>query len=340
MGQVKLGKGKNNIKKADPYFNQPKKNKDEIRIRDYDFKKPKKFTKENLRGLNTVNENIIRILASNLSSMLRVFCEINLEKMVECRYSEYMKLLPDKTLVGFVNMKEPDTDNDGFTMIMHFPPTVNYFIIDILLGGSGEGYKLERGYTDVEIAILNNFYRKISKYLTEAWQNLIDGVECSLTGYETNPRLAQHIALEDSVIVLTFQIKVREVTDTFSFCLPSIDLDEVLRHNLIRQAKNSAKQENEKDHIRRDAISKSLQNSNVDLVAVLDTVLLDVQDIVNLQVSDVIPLGRKIDDNIIMLVEGEPKFKVKLGERQIKKSIRVCDVVNQSDVNDFYNYTN
>ncbi|MGN0620664.1 MAG: flagellar motor switch protein FliM [Porcipelethomonas sp.] len=340
MDQVRSGIKQKKFQQADPYLNQPRKNKEEIRIKDYDFKKPKKFTKENLRGLNTVNENIIRILASNLSSMLRVFCEINIEKMVECRYSEYMKTLPDKTLVGFVNMKEADAENDGFTMIMHFPPAINFFIIDILLGGSGEGYNLKRGYTEIEIAILNNFYHKVSLCLTEAWRSLIEDVTCTLVGNETNPRLAQHISLEDSVIVLTFKAKVREVVDTFSFCLPSIDLDELLRHNLIKQAKNNLKQENEKDQQRRDAIEKSLQNSNVDLTAVLDTILLDVQDIVNLQVSDVIPLGRKIDDNVIMLVEGEPKFKVKLGERQIKKSIRVCDVVTQADINDFYNYTN
>ena len=57
-----------------------------VRISNYDFKKPKKFTREHLRGLNTVNEHIIRIFASNLSSLLRVFCEVSLLKMEECRY--------------------------------------------------------------------------------------------------------------------------------------------------------------------------------------------------------------------------------------------------------------
>lgn len=316
-----------------------KKSTEEIAIKEYDFKKPKKFTKENLRGLNTVSENIVRIFASNLSSMLRVFCEVNVQKLAECRYSEYLDTLPDKTLIGFINMRDKDSEEDECTMIMHFPPAINFFIIDMLLGGSGDGYDYQRGYTDIEMAILRNFYTKATAYLTEAWKNLLEDVECEFSGHETNPRLAQFISLEDSVIALSYQIKIRDIVDTFSFCLPSVDLDGLLRFNHIKQARNNMKQENERDQQRRNAIEHSLHNSNVELTAVLDTLLLDVQDIVNLQVSDVIPLGRKIDEDVILSVEGEPKFRVKLGERQIKKSIKVCDVVTQTDINEFYNYT-
>lgn len=58
----------------------------------------------------------------------------------------------------------------------------------------------------------------------------------------------------------------------------------------------------------------------------------------NLQVSDVIPLNRGIDDNVIMTVEGEPKFMVRVGDRKIKKSVKICDIVSNYDVNDYYNY--
>lgn len=306
-------------------------------IKNYDFKKPKKFTKEHLRGLNTVNEHIIRIFASNLSSLLRVFCEVSNLKMEECRYSEYINSLSDKTLIGLIDINDIETNENLCTMIAHFPSTVDFFLIDILLGGGGTEYMLDRGYTEIELAILENFYQKITSYLTEAWKSLID-VKCTLSGYETNPRLAQFISMDDSVIVMSFQIKIREITDVFSFCLPSISLDAMLRIANNKHAKNASKLENDKENQRREQIAESLQDSSMELTAVLDTILLDMHDIINLQVSDVIPLNKGIDDNVIMTVEGEPKFTVRVGDRKIKKSVKICDIVSNSDINDYYNY--
>jgi len=215
--------------------------------------------------------------------------------------------------------------------------TINYFIIDILLGGAGTNYLLQRGYTDVEIAILENFYKKVTRYLTEAWKNLSD-VNCELASYETNPRLAQFISLDDSVVVMSFQIKMREITDVFSFCLPSINLDSILREALTKHVKLNGKNENDKEHHRKEQLTDSLKGSTMELTAVLDNLYIDMQDIINLKVSDVIPLNTRIDDNIILTVEGEPKFKVRVGDRKIKKSVKICDVVTSSDISDYYNY--
>ncbi len=308
----------------------------EKKIKNYDFKKPKKFTKEHLRCLNTVNENIIRIFSSNISSMLRAFCEIEMLKMEECRYMEYLNTMPEKTFIGLINMNVEESNSDDCTIIMHFPSTVNYLLIDVLLGGDGHGYNLSRGFTDIEIAILDNFYSKMTQYFAEAWKNLMN-VKCSLSGNETNPRLAQFISLDDSVIVLSFQIKIHDVVDKFSFCIPSISLDGLLRSNLSKIIKNNNRIEDEKERMRRVAISNSLNDSTMELTAVLDTIMLNVNDIVNLQVSDVIPLGRSISDNVIITVEGEPKFTAKAGDRKIKKSVKICGIASTSDVNQFNN---
>ncbi len=310
---------------------------EKVVVKNYDFKKPKKFTKEHLRGLNTVNEHIIRIFASNLSALLRVFCEVAQLKIVECRYSEYLNTLPDKTLIGLIDMNDVKTEENRCTMITHFPATINFFIIDILLGGSGTNYFFDRGYTDVEIAILENFYQKITRYLTEAWKNLAD-VNCELSGYETNPKLAQFISTEDSVVVMSFQIKIREITDVFSFCLPALNLDSILREALTKNIKVMGKNENDKEAQRKEMLADSLKGSTMELTAVLDTLYIEMQDIVNLKVSDVIPLNRRIDDNVILTVEGEPKFTVRIGDRKIKKSVKICDVVTTADINEFYNY--
>lgn len=338
MSKKTNGHGENNAKKEIKNYNFQSVSAAELekKVKNYDFKKPKKFTKEHLRCLNTVNENIIRIFASNISSMLRTFCEIEMLKMEECRYMEYLNTLSDKTFIGLLNMNVEESNSEDCTVIMHFPSTVNYFLIDILLGGDGHGYNLSRGFTEIEIAILDNFYGKMTQYFAEAWKNLMN-VKCNLYGNETNPRLAQFISLDDSVIVLSFQIKIHDIVDKFSFCIPSINLDELLRSNLSKIIKNNNRLEDEKERMRRAAISKSLNDSTMEITAVLDTIMLNVHDIVNLQVSDVIPLNRSISDNVIITVEGEPKFTARAGDRKIKKSVKICGIASTSDINEFNN---
>lgn len=306
-------------------------------IKNYDFRKPKTFTKEHLRGLNTVNEHIVRVFASNLSGLLRVFCEVSQLKLLECRYSEYLQTLPDKTLIGFIDMNDEVTQENKCTMMAYFPSNFDFFMIDILLGGMGTDFNLDRGFTDIEIAILESFYRKITDYLTEAWKNLTD-VKCELSGYETNPRLAQFISLDDSVVVMSFNLKVRDISEVFSFCLPAVNLESILLEATKKNAKNNtSKNEAEKDTMRRDNLETSLKGSTVELTAVLDNLYIDMQDIINLRVSDVIPLNKRIDDNVILTVEGEPKFVVRVGDRRIKKSVKICGMVTDSDINEFYN---
>lgn len=326
---------KNNRNPENYNFPKAEKPKKDRKIREYDFKKPKKFTKEHLRGLNTVNENIIRIFSSNISSMLRTFCEIEMNNMEECRYMEYLNTLPDKTFIGLLNAEISEAMSDENIIMMHFPTKINYFLIDILLGGDGHGYDLKRGFTEIEIAILDNFYKKMAINFSEAWKNLVD-VNCTLVSNETNPKLAQFVSLDDSVIVLSFQIKISSIVDTFSFCIPSMNLDSILRAAMFKHAKSN-KQEDEKENMRREALSNSLNESTMELTAILDTVMLDVHDIVTLAVSDVIPLGKKIDDNIIITVEGEPKFSAKLGDRRIKKSVKICDIATPAEINEFNN---
>lgn len=301
-------------------------------IKDYDFRKPKKFTREHLRDLNTVNENITRIFASNLSGMLRVFCEVNLKQLEERRYIEFINDLPDKTLIGMVELDPHGTHLDPTTMILHVPPTVNFFLIDILLGGSGDGYNLNRGYTEIEIEILKYFYERLTGYIHEAWNSLVE-TTCTVNAFETNPRIAQVLPPDDTVIVMSFEIKMRNVCDNISLCISAMTLDAILNaaYQNSKYGKNSQRQDLEKEKHRRDNIYNVLGNSELELKAILGSLQLETQDIIHLQVDDVIPLGKKIDSDIFVTVDDVPWFTAKLGEQKIKKAIKICDILTPQE---------
>lgn len=304
----------------------------EPRIKNYDFRKPKKFTREHLRDLNTVNENITRIFASNLSSMLRVFCEVNLNRLEERRYGEYINDLPDKTLIGLLDFTPSAAKLGSTTLILHVPPTVNFFLIDILLGGPGDGHALPRGYTEIETEILKFVYGKLTGYVQEAWNALLE-TDCHIASFESNPRIAQILPPDDTVVVMSFEIKMRNISDTISLCISAIVLDTILNSAAVsgKYGKSNQRADTAREQLRRDAIYQALSNSDLEVKAILGGLQLDTQEIINLQVSDIIPLGRKADSDIYVTVDDIPWFTAKLGQQKIRKAIKICDILPEDE---------
>lgn len=302
-------------------------------IRNYDFRNPKKFTKEHLSSLNNLNESFTRILASQLSGMLRVFCEVNVARVVEKKYSEFVSALPEKTFVGIVKITDNnDSGNKESVMLLHIPSVINFFMIDILLGGSGEGCYIEREYTEIEVEILKNFYDKISGYIEEAWQPLVN-IRVTPDDYETNPRLIQVLSHEDAVVEVDYEIKLGEMNrNTIRLCIPAVCLDEFFVLSNANQKHNMARHISQTDDANRaNVIMSALSETELELKAVLGSVELDMQEILSLEKGDIIPIDTKIDDDIIVEVGDVPWFSAKLGELKIKKAVKICGNMKKTE---------
>lgn len=299
-------------------------------IKPYDFRTPKKFTKEHLRTLNTVSDLFSRNLVSNLSGMLRIICELTKTKIEEIRYGEFIEMLPSKTMIGSVNFRFIDKDRET-TALFHVPPSIAYFLIDILLGGSGKGVEINRAHTEIEIAILENLISKFCSLYEDAWQS-IGNVSFTLEGSETNPKMLQIMSANDSVIVMSFEIRMAQVTDKVSICIPSLYLEEILGDSAAKaKAKAVQKIDSEKEKQRKQLIYDLLSDTELELKAVLCDFEIGMSDLLSLQVDDVIPLDLKISDDIKVLVDDVPWFNAKLGQSNIKKAVKLCGIIEQGD---------
>lgn len=295
------------------------------KIKEYDFRSPKKFTKEQLRALDSMYENYCRILSSYLSGVLRVFCEVSVLTVEEQRYFEYNNALPDNGLVCLMDLKpEEDKYSEG-TLLMDMSTTIGFFMIDRLLGGSGDEYNLDRDFTDIEVHILENVFGKLIRQLKDVWCNYVD-VDITQTSIETNPRLMQALAPEDIVVIVALNVKIKDLTGTLSICIPASNLEEMIdcfsmRYTRIskRQSTNAEKMSEE----RKQHIFGSLVDSPLEVKAVLTDAQLDLRDILQLQVDDVIPLNKNIHENISILVDGENWFDAKLGQTKTKKAVKL-----------------
>lgn len=298
----------------------------------YDFRTPKKFTKEHLRTLNSVTDNFTRDMVSNLSGMLRIICESPNTVIEEVRYGEYIETLPSKTFVGYVTFNSEENDGRETTALFHVPSTIGYFMIDVLLGGSGQAVEISRSHTDIESSILENIVSKFCGMLEVAWKS-IGEVRLTLEESETNPKMIQIMSPNDSVIVMSIELKMGQILDKISICIPSLFLDEILAHiDTKNKVKIVQRIDVERDKMRKQQIYEALSDTELELKAVLCQLELGMSDLLSLQVDDVIPLDVKISDDIKVLVDEVPWFNAKLGQSNIKKAVKLCSIIEQTEL--------
>ena len=141
--------------------------KEEEKVKEYDFRAPKKFTKEQIKVLDGIFENYARLLSSYLTGLLRLYCRVSLVNIEEQRYSEFNNALPDYVLMGMVDMGIKNEEVSETNVIIQISNTITFTMIDRLLGGRGEYRDVNRDFTEIEITIMNDVMNSMANLLYE-----------------------------------------------------------------------------------------------------------------------------------------------------------------------------
>ncbi|NLL46715.1 MAG: flagellar motor switch protein FliM [Clostridiales bacterium] len=300
------------------------KNKEKI----YDFSSPKKFTKDQLNSLSNLYENLSRVLSSYFTSVLRSACEINISQIEEQRYYEFNNALPDNTLVGMMAFQQNEDSYSESTIMLELPTSFGYLIIDRLMGGVGDPYSPDRDYTDIEIALLSLFFNNITDYIQEAWSSFFP-LTTTLRSIETNGRLLQAFSPQDIVVIVSIEIKNESFTGTANMCMSAENLENIIRSFSVKYMHSNKHHDPEKEKQKQELIIDYLKHSDLEVTAFLDTCPMSLADIMHLQINDVVILNRRIDEDIIVEVEGIPWFTARIGEAHSKKAIKLVKAIEK-----------
>lgn len=301
------------------------------KIKEYDFKSPKKFTQEQLKAMDGLYETFSRMLASFFSGLLRTVCEITVVQIEEQRYYEYNNALPDTALVGLVEMRPENKRYEGSTFILDMSTSVGFYLVDRVLGGPGSGFNLSRDYTDIEIAILTNIIDKITQRLQETWQNNLP-ISANLAEIQTNARLLQVFAPEDVVLIVILNVKLGQVEGNLNICMPAEFLESVMHTFSLRYARPAKHQDRDKEEQKKRIILENVCESDMEIRVIFDQFQLELQEIMQLQPDDVIPLAKRVDSDVLVTVDKIPWFTAKLGQTKKKKAIRLNDILSGDEV--------
>ncbi len=298
----------------------------EKKIKEYDFRSPKKFTKEQLKKLDSIHSNYTRSLSSYLTGILRMFCQLSVTQLEEQRYHEFSNALPDAVMMGVVDLNIEDPGIPDTTIIIEISRNMVFSIIDRLLGGSGEIVSIEREFTEIELSLIENVLKNMVKLFKDAWKNYAE-MDPQLAGIETNARLMQTISPDDIVLITVIDIEMRGISGNMSICIPAINLEEIIKKMNARSIKSDKRLDGLKDSERRDIIFNSVKDSGLEMTATLGETELTLSDVLTLQPGDIIMLDKPITDVVDIKVGPKVWFRGKMGNYKKHKAVQLSEIL-------------
>ncbi|MBO6133962.1 MAG: flagellar motor switch protein FliM [Lachnospiraceae bacterium] len=288
-------------------------------VKDYDFKRPAKFSKEHLRTLEIIFEHYGRLLSTNLPVYLRKPAQVTIMNSEALTFSEFTNSLPNPVVLGIINFL-PLNGN----IMIELATNLAFAMIDRMLGGAGEPLEKTRDFSEIELSIIEKVMVICIKLLRDPWRNVVD-LNPVLERVETNPQFAQIIAPTEMISIVTLNLKIGEVEGLMNVCLPFFTLESIMDKLNTKFWFSTMQNTDEEDYQR--YIADIIQHVDIPIKAVLGHSTIMVNEFVNLQVGDVIRLDSKVAEELNIYVGNIRKFTALPGEMNDSYAVRVTSII-------------
>lgn len=296
---------------------------EEKQVKNYDFNRPTKFSKEHLRTLEIIFEHYGRLISTNLPVYLRKNVQVAVASSETVTFNEFTNALSNPVILGIINFAPLNG-----TVIMDLATNLGYAMLDRMLGGSGVPLEKSREFSEIEMSIIEKILVMFTQLLREPWKNVID-IAPVLQRLETNPQFAQVIAPNDMIAIVTLNIKIGDVEGFMNLCLPFLTLEDVM-DRLNTKYWFSTMQENHDENYEA-YIESLIRRADIPVRAVLGKSMISVNDFMNLQVGDCIRLGSRVDDDMNIYVGNIKKFTALPGAEKDSYAVRITSVIREEE---------
>ena len=295
----------------------------EKQVKNYDFSRPTKFSKEHLRTLEIIFEHYSRLISTNLPVYLRKNVQVTVASSETVTFNEFTNALSNPVILGIIDFA-PLNGN----IILDLATNLGYAMLDRMLGGSGVPLEKNRDFSEIELTIIQKILVMFTQLLREPWKNVVD-ISPVLSRLETNPQFAQVIAPNDMIAIVTLNMKIGDVEGFMNVCLPFFTLEEIM-DKLNTKYWFSTMQENRSENYE-EYIEALIRKVDIPIRAVLGRSTISVNDFVGLQVGDCIRLETKVDEDMDIYVGNIRKFTALPGTEKEAYAVRITSVVREED---------
>lgn len=295
----------------------------EKQVKDYDFKRPAKFSKEHLRTLEIIYEHYGRLLSTNLPVYLRKNVQISVASSETVTFSEFTNALSNPVILGIVDFK-PLTGN----IIIELSPNLGFAMIDRMLGGQGVPLEKNRDFSEIEMTILQKLMIVYMQLMREPWRNVIE-ISPMMERIETNAQFAQVIAPSDMIAIVSLNVKMGDVEGLMNICLPYFTLEDVMDKLNTKYWFSTMQKDDTVDY--EEHIESLIKRIDVPIRAVLGRSQVSVNDFLGIQVGDIIRLDARVDSEMEVFVGNIKKFIALPGSSRDQYAVRVTSVIREEE---------
>ena len=291
---------------------------DERQIILYDFKRPNRVSKEQLRAVKGIHDKMARNLAAQISSIMRSIVEIQLHSVDQMTYGEFLMSLPSPTSFNVFSIKPLDG-----SCVIEINPSIAFPMIDRLLGGLGESFESTRELTDIELNLLDAILRIVMQRLKEAWGPITEMYPVVETK-ESSPNVVQVVSQNEIVIMVVMEIIIGNSSGMINLCYPVIYLEPILSRLANRDimlGETSAKKSRNKE------LKALVSRAEVFTEAIIGEADLSVGELLDLEAGDVVRLNRVADDHAIVSIDKKDLFLAEIGLHRFRKSIKIESLI-------------
>ncbi len=294
---------------------------DERMVKDYDFARPSKFSKEHLRTLVFIFEHYARLLSTNLPVYLRKNVQVEVMHSEAATYQEFSNSLSNPVLLGVVNFAPLEGN-----VILELGTGLGYAIVDRMLGGGGDPLEKSRDFTEIELTIIERIMVVCTNLLVEPWQS-VQRLEPMLERIETNSQFAQFVTPTEMTSIITMSIKIGNVEGLMNICIPYAVLEPVIDKVNTKFWYSTAQTKD--DGTFRATLQDNLQAAKIPVRAIMGRSAISVNDFIHLQPGDIIKVNTKIEDELDVYVGNIKKFSAIPGACEDSYAVKIKSIYRE-----------
>ncbi len=294
------------------------------KIKLYDFKRPDKFSKDQIRTLYMLHENFARLLNTYLSAHLRTMVQVSVASVDQLTYEEFIRSMPNPSVISVFEMR-PLSGN----ALMEINPSIIFSIIDRLFGGVGTPPAKPRELTDIEQSIVARLMNRALESLSEAWRQVVN-IEPRLEVIESNPQFTQIVPPNDMVVIITLQTRIAQTEGFINLCIPYLVLEPIMpKLTTSFWVASSIARAGSKTNVTQ--MQKKLERTLVPLMVELGKINVTVGEMLDLTVGDVIRLDSKVNEELPIIIGQHQKFKCKPGSSNNRIAVQITRIVAEEE---------
>ena len=293
----------------------------EKQVKNYDFARPSKFSKDHLRTLEIIFENYGRLLSTNLPAYLRKNVQVEVVNAEANTYSEFANALSNPVILGVVNFAPLEGN-----IIIELSANLGFTIVDRMLGGGGAPLERNRDFTEIELIILERVLEVCTNLLVDPWESVVS-IEPRLERIETNSQFAQFISPGEMTAIITMSVKIGSVEGLMNICIPYSCVEPVIDKLNTKYWYSSMKESDSGAY--QEVIEDIIDYAKIPVKAMLGRSTISVHDYINIQIGDIIKLDTKVNDELEVYVGNIKKFTALPGATSDSYAVRVTSVIRE-----------